>query len=79
MVWLLLASCFFYMSWKPWLILLILFSASVDYFVALRLAEITTLWKRRALLIASISTNLSLLFSDSLTSGITCVLDDVPA
>ena len=31
MGWLLLASCAFYMSWNPWLILLILFSASVDY------------------------------------------------
>src|SRR5437870_3820880 len=33
--WLLLASCAFYASWNPWLISLILFSASVDYTMAL--------------------------------------------
>jgi alginate O-acetyltransferase complex protein AlgI len=59
--WLLIASCYFYMSWNPWLILLILFSASVDYFVALLLLRVTTVWKRRTLLILSISTNLALL------------------
>lgn len=62
MAWLLLASCFFYMSWKPWPILLILFSASIDFFVALLLVKTTVIWKRRALLIGSISINLSLLF-----------------
>jgi alginate O-acetyltransferase complex protein AlgI len=61
MIWLLFASCVFYMSWHPVLILLILFSASVDYFMALKLATLTELWQRRALLILSISTNLSLL------------------
>lgn len=59
--WLLIASCYFYMSWNPWLILLILFSASVDYAVALFLQRITAPWKRRTLLILSISTNLALL------------------
>ena len=56
--WLLIASGYFYMSWNPWLILLILFSASVDYAVALLLQQVTTVWKRRTLLILSISTNL---------------------
>jgi alginate O-acetyltransferase complex protein AlgI len=61
MVWLLLASCGFYMSWNPWLITLILFSASVDYFVALKLAKVTLPRTRKLLLIFSISTNLGLL------------------
>jgi alginate O-acetyltransferase complex protein AlgI len=61
MAWLLIASCYFYMSWNPLLILLILFSASVDYVTALLLQHVTTLWKRRALLIGSIATNLGLL------------------
>ena len=35
MIWLLVASAVFYMSWNPWLIGLIAFSASVDYLAAL--------------------------------------------
>jgi D-alanyl-lipoteichoic acid acyltransferase DltB (MBOAT superfamily) len=62
MVFLLAASCAFYMSWNPYFILLILFSASVDYVVALQLEHVTTLWKRRLMLALSISINLSLLF-----------------
>jgi alginate O-acetyltransferase complex protein AlgI len=61
MLWLLSASCFFYMSWKPWPILLILFSASVDYVVAQILVKTTSLSKRRILLTLSICSNLSLL------------------
>jgi alginate O-acetyltransferase complex protein AlgI len=56
-----LASCGFYMSWNPWLITLILFSASVDYIVALRLVTVRSTALRRSLLILSISTNLGLL------------------
>jgi alginate O-acetyltransferase complex protein AlgI len=62
MVWLLLASCAFYMSWHPFLILLILGSASVDYIVALQLVEVAKPWQRRGLLVFSIGTNLGLLF-----------------
>ncbi len=61
MLWLLVASCYFYMSWNPWLISLILFSASVDYIVALRLPRVSRPGVRRCLLILSISTNLGLL------------------
>jgi alginate O-acetyltransferase complex protein AlgI len=61
MVWLLAASCAFYMTWHPVLILLILFSASIDYLVALKLAAVQIRWQRRALLILSIGTNLGLL------------------
>src|SRR3954471_8281920 len=60
-IWLLAGSCYFYMSWNPWLISLILLSASVDYLVALRLPHITSQGIRRALLIFSICTNLGLL------------------
>jgi alginate O-acetyltransferase complex protein AlgI len=61
MVWLLAASCAFYMSWHPWLILLIVASASVDYVVALVLETVAVPWKRRLLLTLSISVNLGLL------------------
>src|SRR5438105_4732189 len=61
MLWLLLASCGFYMSWNPWLILLILFSASVDYVAGLWIESTASPAGRRALLITSISLNLSLL------------------
>ncbi|MBL8792302.1 MAG: MBOAT family protein [Planctomycetia bacterium] len=61
MVWLLLASCAFYMSWHPWLILLILLSASVDYVVALLFDDVKSLTWGRLLLFGSIGFNLSLL------------------
>lgn len=61
MGWLLLASCVFYMSWNPWLILLILFSASVDFFAAQRIESTSSLRLKRMLLIGSIGINLSLL------------------
>lgn len=61
MFWLLLASFVFYMSWNPWLILLILFSAGVDYLVALHLEREPRAAVRRLLLILSIGVNLSLL------------------
>jgi alginate O-acetyltransferase complex protein AlgI len=61
MGWLLVASCFFYMSWNPWLILLILFSAGVDFVSAIVLENATRTWVRRTILTASICTNLGLL------------------
>ncbi|MCS6978245.1 MAG: MBOAT family protein [Gemmatales bacterium] len=61
MGWLLLASCYFYMSWNPIFILLILFTASVDYIAARLMQQTETVWKRRALLIVSITLNLGLL------------------
>ncbi|MBI3412202.1 MAG: MBOAT family protein [Planctomycetes bacterium] len=62
MVWLLLASCAFYMLWNPWLILLILFSASIDYAAALIIEESKSPRVRKSLLIGSIAINLGLLF-----------------
>src|SRR5262245_48638006 len=61
LVWLLLASIYFYMSWNPWLVTLILFSASVDYLAAMKMEAMQRPWPRRLLLLASISTNLGLL------------------
>ncbi len=62
MLWLLLASGAFYMSWNPWLILLILFSASADYVAALLIERSPSAAWRRTLLVGSISVNLGLLF-----------------
>ena len=59
--WLVAASCVFYGTWNPWLISLILFTASVDYVVALRLMVTTSPTMRRALLALSIGVSLSLL------------------
>jgi alginate O-acetyltransferase complex protein AlgI len=59
--WLLLASLYFYASWNPWLISLIVFSASVDYGVALLLQGSASPGKRRLLLLLSVGTNLGLL------------------
>src|SRR5262245_19997845 len=61
LVWLLLASIYFYMKWNPWLVTLILFSASVDYLAAMKMEKLECPWLRRLLLLASISTNLGLL------------------
>ncbi len=61
MVWLLVSSCAFYMSWNPWLILLILLSTSVDYVVALRIQSLAAPRWRRGLLAFSIAVNLGIL------------------
>jgi alginate O-acetyltransferase complex protein AlgI len=61
MLWLLLASGAFYMSWNPWLITLILFSASVDYLAALLMERLSSRALKRTLLAGSITINLLLL------------------
>lgn len=61
MAWLLLASCAFYMSWNPWLILLILLSASVDYWAAMQMEKVTLPLLKKWLMIGSITFNLALL------------------
>jgi alginate O-acetyltransferase complex protein AlgI len=61
MLWLLVASAFFYMTWNPWLITLVLFSASIDYFAALGLERLKNPTARRSLLAGSITINLGLL------------------
>lgn len=59
---LLIASATFYMWWRPLYIVFILFSVTVDYFVALRLDKQDSPGRRRFLLITSLVSNLGLLF-----------------
>ncbi|HUR38494.1 MAG TPA: MBOAT family O-acyltransferase [Planctomycetota bacterium] len=59
---LLAASAMFYMWWRPEYLVLILFSVTVDYFVALGLGREGPSWKRKTLLIVSLVSNLGLLF-----------------
>jgi D-alanyl-lipoteichoic acid acyltransferase DltB (MBOAT superfamily) len=63
--WMLLlgASYFFYMSWKPAYLLLILASTLVDYVCALEMGKAHTSGRRRLLLLVSLGTNLGLLFA----------------
>jgi D-alanyl-lipoteichoic acid acyltransferase DltB (MBOAT superfamily) len=58
---LLVASAIFYMWWRPVYILIILFSVTVDYFIALKL-EHGKAGTRKLLLTVSLVTNLGLLF-----------------
>ena len=60
--WLLGASLFFYMYWSPIFILLILYSTTIDYFVALRLERTNGPGARRRLLALSYITNFGALF-----------------
>jgi alginate O-acetyltransferase complex protein AlgI len=60
---LLAASYYFYMSWKPEYIILLLASTTIDYFLALRLATESRPIFRRTFLIMSLMANLGLLFS----------------
>ncbi len=58
----LIGSYFFYMSWKPVYILLIIFSTSVDYYVSNKMYRIKDPKLKKKFLIGSIIVNLSLLF-----------------
>lgn len=61
MLWLLAGSIYFYMSCIPWQIILILFTAGIDYVVALQMDRSwPQVWKRR-LVTLSICVNLGLL------------------
>lgn len=62
--WILLlgASYYFYMSWRPEYIVLILASTLLDYFVGLQLGQETRQTVRRAYLLFSLTANLGLLF-----------------
>ncbi len=61
MLWLLGASCAYYMTWNPWLIFLVAFSAWTDFFAALWLESVKSPRLRKAILVGSISVNLGLL------------------
>src|ERR1700733_8221275 len=58
---LLIASCLFYMSWNAWFVLLIAFTASVDFFAAKLLTTLASDGKRKLILLTSIGINLALL------------------
>lgn len=60
---LLLASYYFYMVWNPYYIFLILISTAVDYFAALGIEKSENQSRKRILLLASLATNLGLLFA----------------
>lgn len=59
---LLAASYYFYMCWKPEYVVLILGSTIVDYFIALHLGKCTKPSNRRLLLCISLIVNLGVLF-----------------
>lgn len=59
---LLLASYYFYMCWRAEYLILILISTLIDYVAAILMGRTDVVWKRRACLLASLVTNLGLLF-----------------
>lgn len=59
----LIASLYFYMSWRPEYVLLILFSAVIDYWASAQMAKRETQKERKPFLIVSLISNLGLLFS----------------
>jgi len=61
MLWVLAASCLFYMTWNPLFLLLLFLSTAVDYLVALRLEKTSSVAQRRLLLLLSITLNLGFL------------------
>lgn len=61
-IFLLLASYYFYMSWNPAYIVLILISTLVDYFAAIKMSEQDNINKRKIYLFFSLFANLGLLF-----------------
>lgn len=60
-IFLLITSYYFYMSWNPIFILLILFSTLVDYFAGQKIYRSTSVSKKKMFLIISLVTNLGFL------------------
>ena len=60
---LLAASYFFYMSWNPYYIFLILLSTVVDYMLGIKMEQISEKRQRLPYLLLSFTVNLGLLFS----------------
>src|SRR5579871_6279315 len=61
-VWLLLVASFiFYASWNHWLALLVFATALMDYAVALGMVATAVPWRRRLLLLLSLTVNLGVL------------------
>ena len=59
---LLVASYYFYMSWRPEYIILILFSTLIDYFAGRKIGEVTLSQHRKFYLFLSLASNLGILF-----------------
>ncbi len=62
-VFLLLASYYFYMCWKPEYVILILFSTAMDYYLGLRIDAVKERKKKRGYLTLSLFCNLGFLFA----------------
>jgi D-alanyl-lipoteichoic acid acyltransferase DltB (MBOAT superfamily) len=73
------ASLFFYGSWKVEFLVLIIFSAFIDYFFSLQIYDSTSQIKRRLLLLCSLSINIGLLlyfkYAYFLAENINSILD----
>ena len=61
MLFLLAASYFFYANWNPTFLLLIWFSSSLDWVLSWALAGTEVRWKRKLIVAASVTVNLSIL------------------
>lgn len=62
-IFLLLASYYFYFSYNPWFLLLLLGTSGLDFFLAKLIAKSENQVKRKAYLIASIISNIGVLFA----------------
>jgi D-alanyl-lipoteichoic acid acyltransferase DltB (MBOAT superfamily) len=62
-VWLLAASYFFYMCWRPHYLILILVSTAVDYAAGILMESARSTARKRLFLIISLASNLGLLFA----------------
>jgi len=60
-IFLLAASWYFYMAWKPEYILLLAFSTSADYWLAIQMGKAKSLIKRKIFLFSSLGINLTIL------------------
>src|SRR5262245_41634094 len=60
-VFLLIASCYFYMSWNSKLILLLLLSTLIDYVCGAKIHATASPFKRKALLAVCMTSNLGIL------------------
>ena len=58
---LLLASYYFYVSWNPWVGILLLGTTLIDYYAGLQISRTENRWKRKLMLWASIVANIGVL------------------
>jgi D-alanyl-lipoteichoic acid acyltransferase DltB (MBOAT superfamily) len=74
-MWLVAASCYFYMYWNRWLIFIIMATVTVDYFAALGMAGG---WNRKVMLVVSLASNLGVLaffkYTNFIVQSVTAVM-----